>query len=233
MANAVPGFVLGRIEGFGMRWVIGWAVLAMLVPQAVDAAPKRPAKAAHKAGAKAKGRKPVAAPKPPPEKPRFLIPKAVVMRPMTPAEARAHAVWNMRAALNVAALQCQYSRWLKAVPNYNDMLNNHSEELGDAVKVLRGHFTRYFKKAGPTEFDRFNTRLYSSYVTLDATFNYCDVAGRIGKDVRGMKPGTLYTVAPAAMADLRAALARIEMTPVLTAQPLNLPPVPLIPPPQD
>lgn len=213
-----------------MRWMMALAVLALAGQSVADAAPKRAGKAATR---NAPARKKPVVPQPPPEPPRFLIPKAVVMRPMTPAEARAHAVWNMRAALNVAALQCQYSRWLKTVPNYNDMLNNHSDELAKTVITLRGHFVRYFKRGGATEFDRFNTRLYSSYVTLDATLNFCDVAGRIGKDVRGMLPGTLWQVAPAAMTDLRAALSRIEMTPVLSRPKLDLPPIPTIPPPQD
>ena len=36
-----------------------------------------------------------------------------------PAEYRAHLLWNLRSGLNVAALQCQFSPYLRTVDNYN------------------------------------------------------------------------------------------------------------------
>ena len=39
---------------------------------------------------------------------------------------RAALVWNLRAALNVAALQCQFAPTLLTVDNYNAMLNDHA-----------------------------------------------------------------------------------------------------------
>ena len=39
----------------------------------------------------------------------LMTPKEVKLRPTTPAEAEANAVWSTRAALNIAALQCQFS----------------------------------------------------------------------------------------------------------------------------
>ena len=45
----------------------------------------------------------------------------------TPAEYRANLLWNLRAGLNVAALQCQFSPFLRVVPNYNGILAHHSE----------------------------------------------------------------------------------------------------------
>src|SRR5690242_11247517 len=53
---------------------------------------------------------------------------AVVGEPLpgaTAAEARAGLVWNMRAGLNNAALQCQFSTYLRAVDNYNAILAHH------------------------------------------------------------------------------------------------------------
>ena len=44
----------------------------------------------------------------------------------TPAEYRAHLLWNLRAGLNVAALQCQFSPFLRSVDNYNSLLAHHS-----------------------------------------------------------------------------------------------------------
>jgi hypothetical protein len=60
----------------------------------------------------------------------------------TPAEHRANLLWNMRAGLNVAALQCQFSPYLRAVDNYNGILAHHSEELASAYTTLNAYFKR-------------------------------------------------------------------------------------------
>ena len=54
----------------------------------------------------------------------ITIPKA------TPKELQAHLLWNMRAGLNVAALQCQFSPSLMTVRNYNDILRHHGVPVG-------------------------------------------------------------------------------------------------------
>ncbi len=156
-----------------------------------------------------------------------MIPKALVLRKPTQAEAQAHAVWSVRAGLNVAALQCRYSAWLRPVANYNDMLNNHLTELSDAQKVMQGHFRRLDGARGQTTFDQYNTRNYNSYSTLDAQYNFCDVAGRVGKDIRALPIGGLGPFAIGAMNDLRAALGRVVMAPALTVQMPPLPKPPL------
>ena len=60
----------------------------------------------------------------------------------TPAEIKAGLVWNLRAALNVAALQCQFEPTLLAVGNYNAMIAHHDAEFDSAQKVLLGYFQR-------------------------------------------------------------------------------------------
>ena len=62
----------------------------------------------------------------------LMTPKEVKLRPTTPAEAEANAVWSTRAGLNIAALQCQFSPFLAAVRNYNDFLRQHADELDRA-----------------------------------------------------------------------------------------------------
>ena len=60
----------------------------------------------------------------------------------TPAEYRAHLLWNLRAGLNVAALQCQFSPYLRTVANYNALLAHHNVELAAAYTTLEGYFSR-------------------------------------------------------------------------------------------
>ena len=58
----------------------------------------------------------------------------------TPVELKAHMLWNLRAGLNVAALQCQLSPILMTVPNYNDLLRKNGAELLAAQNSLGAYF---------------------------------------------------------------------------------------------
>ncbi|HEX8527088.1 MAG TPA: hypothetical protein VF689_08960, partial [Allosphingosinicella sp.] len=75
----------------------------------------------------------------------------------TAAEYRSHLLWNLRAGLNVAALQCQFSPWLRAVSNYNGILAHHSAELADAYTTLNGYFKRVHGAKGQKQFDDYST----------------------------------------------------------------------------
>jgi len=70
----------------------------------------------------------------------------------TETELRAAMAWNMRAALNVAALQCQFEPTLLSVVNYNAVLTDHNAELKAAFATLSKYFARVAKtpKAGQT-----------------------------------------------------------------------------------
>jgi hypothetical protein len=152
-----------------------------------------------------------------------MVPKEIVLVRPTPAEQAAHAVWSLRAALNVAALQCQYSPFLRTVDNYNVMLKKHGAELARAQTQMIGHFTRT-QKAGMAAFDRYNTRSYNSFSTLDAQYNFCWAAGQAGQALRVASVGTMSSVAQTALPELRRALAYVPM-----AAGLAVPPIPPFP----
>ena len=71
----------------------------------------------------------------------------------TATEYRAHLLWNLRAGLNVAALQCQFSPYLRTVDNYNALLAHHSRELAAAYQALEAYFRRVHGAQGPRKFD--------------------------------------------------------------------------------
>ncbi len=185
-----------------------WACLAAVTITAnAEAAPARK-RGAKRPPARAAA-KPV--PKPPatPVTPGIMVPRPVTLTKATPAETRAHAVWMLRAALNVAALQCQYSPFLRSVDNYNQMLRKHGPELVAAQTVLAGHFNRTLKRGGPAAFDRYNTRSYNSFSTLDAQYNFCWAAAQAGLAVRMANVGTLAAIAAEQVPLVRAALAYV------------------------
>jgi hypothetical protein len=206
------------------RLTLWTSLLAVLLASAADAAP---AKRKH-SPRRAPAAKAAPAPKPPvlPVTPGIMVPKAVTLTKPTPAELRAHAVWMLRAGLNVAALQCQYSPFLRSVDNYNQMLRKHGADLVSAQDVLIKHFTRTVKKGGLAAFDRYNTRSYNSFSTLDAQYNFCWSAGQAGLAARMAAPGTLASIAVEHVPLMRAALAWVPPAAGLKVPDLTLPSFP-------
>lgn len=135
------------------------------------------------------------------------IPKAIELPGLTPAEHTANQIWNLRAALNVAALECQFSPYLHTVGRYNTLIQQHSREILRAQQTLGRYFARTGGgRNGQGGFDRYNTRLYQSYSTLDAQFGYCRVAGDIGREVLVQPIGRLGEIAQTNVAALRDSL---------------------------
>lgn len=130
----------------------------------------------------------------------ITIPKA------TPKELQAHLLWNMRAGLNVAALQCQFSPSLMTVRNYNDILRHHGQELNDAYAVMNGYFKRTAGKTWQTQFDQYTTKTYNGFSTLHAQYGFCETAAAIGRDAIGRRKGDLHTTAETRMREFRNSL---------------------------
>ena len=146
---------------------------------------------------------------------RAYVPKAVDVPGLSAEEASAHQVWNMRAALNVAAIQCQFSPYLRTVTSYNSLLKQHSKEFAASSLAMEKFFKRSGgkgkagAKAGMEAFDRYNTRTWQSYSTLDAQLPFCDAAARAARDALAQPIGKLGEIA----AD-RVGAVRVSMTPL-------------------
>jgi hypothetical protein len=126
----------------------------------------------------------------------------------TPQELNAGLVWNMRAALNVAALQCQFEPTLLTLSNYNAMLAHHKAELQKSFDTVGAYFQRTVGKgkAGQAAFDQYGTRIYSAYSTVQAQRSFCQVAGSVGRDAIFADRGKLVEVAQKRMGELRKSL---------------------------
>jgi hypothetical protein len=131
-----------------------------------------------------------------------------VMQPLpgaTAAEQRAGLIWTMRAALNVAALQCQFEPTLNTVTNYNAMLKDHTAELKSAFDTLTSYFNRVGKSkgGGQTALDQFGTRTYASVTAVASQINFCQTASAIGRDVVFAPRGKFGEIAERRMRELR------------------------------
>lgn len=120
---------------------------------------------------------------------------------LTPRERRADAVWVLRAGLNVAALQCQFSPFLATVPTYNAMLRQHSDELADAFKTMTGYFQRTIKgRPGQRAFDTYATRTNQRWSTFDAQVGFCNAAAMVGRRALAVPKGGFGDFAQAELA---------------------------------
>lgn len=156
----------------------------------------------------------------------MMTPNAVKLRPTTPAEAEANAVWSVRAALNIAALQCQFSAFLATVRNYNDVLRQHSDELDRARITMIGHFRRYDGTQAQNSFDRYTTQTYNSYSTLDAQYAFCERAALAGRMVLTVPKGELAKRAADIRDNVRAALIPVAAKSLLVPFQIDAEPLP-------
>jgi len=132
----------------------------------------------------------------------------IVLPNATADEMRAGLAWSLRAALNVAALQCSFEPTLLTVPNYNAVLEDHKAELKASFDTLAKYFERTAgtKKAGQAALDRFGTKIYSSFSTVAAQYVFCQTASTIGYEALSAKRGELGSVAINNMRALRSSL---------------------------
>jgi hypothetical protein len=125
----------------------------------------------------------------------------------TAAEYRSHLLWNLRAGLNVAALQCQFSNYLRAVPNYNGFLAHHSVELAAAYTTLNNYFKRvHGAVAGQKLFDDYSTSTYNNFSAAQAQMGFCQTATNIIKVALATPKGQLYPLAERRIRELRNSL---------------------------
>jgi hypothetical protein len=160
------------------------------------------------------------------DEPGMILP----MPGATPEELRANLVWSMRAALNVAALQCQFEPTLLTVGNYNAMLQDHSAELKGAFDTLTKYYERTAKtkKLGQTALDQYGTKTYASFGTVAGQFGFCRTASSIGRDVIYAKRGEFGNVAAARLKELRNSMTPYgeQRFPRYIAYDLGRPPMP-------
>lgn len=146
----------------------------------------------------------------------------------TVTEQNAALVWNLRAGLNVAALQCAFEPTLRTMQNYNALLNDHSAELASSFKTLSAYFKRVNKSPalGQKALDSFGTKTYSGFSTVRAQVGFCYAASRIGRIGLFTPKGRFITLAQEHLRELRNSLTpqgeqqfRIRMPERLAATP--------------
>lgn len=132
----------------------------------------------------------------------------VVLPGATEDEMRAGLVWSLRAALNVAALGCDFAPSLLTTSNYNSILKDHNVELTKSFGTIEKYFAKKFKnkKEALAEFDRYQTRVYAGFTTVSGQYNFCQTAGEVGRDALFIDRGQLGVLAQNRLRELRNSL---------------------------
>lgn len=123
----------------------------------------------------------------------------------TAGEQRAALLWNFRAAMNVAALQCQ-SPYMRAAQNYNGFIAHHAGELAAAYQALGKYFLRVNGPKGTPLFDQYSTRTYNSFSTMNV-LGFCQIATNTLKSGLRIPKGELAPFAAAHIREVRNSLA--------------------------
>jgi len=129
----------------------------------------------------------------------------------TPQELAASRVWNYRAALNVAALQCRYSPFLRTSERWNAIIQQHKRELDQVNAKMESAFRRINgPKDGPRAYDKYNTRLWQNFAVLSSQAGFCNAAANSGWMALATPMGQLATIADAQVAALKGSVVPVQ-----------------------
>jgi hypothetical protein len=99
--------------------------------------------------------------------------RATPNRGLSPEE----TIWNLRSALNVAALNCRGPIWDEIKANYNKLITVHKVRLAAATKAVdREYIARYPGQNGLRVRDTKSTDLYNYFALPPIKQNYCDTS---------------------------------------------------------
>ncbi len=100
----------------------------------------------------------------------------------------AQMTWNVRSALNVAALNCREPNFERLTANYASFLERHKSHLSETNRTLRQEFRDRHGPKYLDEQDVYMTRVYN-YFALPLTRNhFCSVAHDISEEALVIEP---------------------------------------------
>jgi hypothetical protein len=127
----------------------------------------------------------------------------------------AQEVWQLRSALNVAALACGRNGGVDIGPRYNAMLRQHQTLLTQAYLAEEARYKAKYGRKWQTIQDREATSLYNRYANHPNPRIYCKEANEISRDAERVESNDFARFAAAALLRLEASPA---LPPVLTSR---------------
>lgn len=111
------------------------------------------------------------------------------------------ALWHVRMALNVAALNCdRFSAVTRT--QYNQILAVHRVALDNANDAVDRNYAVAYGRSGVGLRERLNTVVYNFFALPPVTKSFCAVAATVGTKIAAMPSDALLGYAPEALAEL-------------------------------
>ncbi len=159
---------------------------------------------------------PVPPPPPPPPPPPVVIPA----RPVPPGNAalgmyipprdqfgirrtvnygltEAQTLWNLRSALNVAALNCETTRYPGILPAYSELLSENRTTLRRTNNELTREYRDRYGAEWRSAMDGYMTQVYNYYALPPTQTQFCDTAAQVAQDSTVVESADLPTFAAA------------------------------------
>lgn len=115
----------------------------------------------------------------------------------------AQTTWNLRSALNVAALNCDEPRHAGILDNYRQFLTRFERPLRTTSgKILEEFRTRYGRPKGQAQFDGYMTQVYNYFALPPALDRFCDAALLVSGEARQIAAADLDGFAARALPQL-------------------------------
>ena len=114
------------------------------------------------------------------------------------------AVWNLRSAYNVAALNCVEPEYAALLEGYKQFLKIHDKSLDKADAELNKNFRGAFGKSGTRERETYQTQVYNFFSVPPVKSTFCAAAMQLAADISLVPAGQLEAYAPQGMAKIEA-----------------------------
>ena len=122
------------------------------------------------------------------------------------------ALWNMRSALNVAALGCRGAEDVVLTVNYNALLRSRRAALAAALKAVETRFRAEQGAKWQSAQDTHMTRIYNFFAAPSAQQRFCAIATAVSEEVKAVPSTDLPAYAAAALRRLEAPFTDIFRT---------------------
>lgn len=116
---------------------------------------------------------------------------------------REEQIWNFRAAMNVAALNCRDVAWDQMIPLYTNFLNTHKTRLNQANNAVDAEYKRNNPgKNGLRVRDTQTTAIYNYFSFPPLRVDYCNMALAKLTEANALPSTALPEYAMGALADV-------------------------------
>ena len=107
----------------------------------------------------------------------------------------AQTIWNVRSALNVAALNCLEPEHAEILPAYKSLLERGEKALARTNRNLLAQYRESYGSEGRAAYDRYMTQVYNYFALPPALDEFCDVSQQVARESLLVEPDEIDSFA--------------------------------------